>query len=198
MKILVLINKLFFLTMFVMLFSSCGDRDLSKQVELFTGTEISVPTDMEARISGRDTILSIDPAIRMVVWYDSSECAGCRVRRLDEWNAIINYSRDSVTGFEPVFIFSPSKEGIRGLQAAMKVNDFTYPMYIDDRHLFTKANPGIPADIRFHVFLLDKNNRVTLVGNPLHNESLWSLYKSTIKTLIDNGGVMPDEKRGRM
>jgi len=70
-------------------------------------------------------------------------------------------------------------------------------MYIDDRHLFPAANPGIPTDIRFHVFLLDKNNRVTLIGSPLHNESLWNLYKQTIDTLLANGGVMPDEKQGR-
>jgi len=62
-----------------------------KQVELFTGTEISIPQDMGARANDRDTVSSIDPEIRMVVWYDSSECSGCRVRRLDEWNDIISY-----------------------------------------------------------------------------------------------------------
>ena len=74
-----------------MLFLSCRDRDLSKQLELFTGTEISIPQDMGARANDRDTVSSIDPEIRMVVWYDSSECSGCRVRRLDEWNDIISY-----------------------------------------------------------------------------------------------------------
>jgi hypothetical protein len=70
-------------------------------------------------------------------------------------------------------------------------------MYLDNRYIFTIAKSDITADIRFHIILRDKNNKVTLIGCPLHNESLWGLYKSTINTLIANGGVMPDEKQGR-
>jgi len=40
---------------------------------------------------------------------------------------------------------------------------------------------------------LDKDNRVVLVGNPLHNPPLWELYKRTIQKMIDNDGVFPEQ-----
>lgn len=39
-------------------------------------------------------------------------------------------------------------------------------------------------DDRFQVVLIDKNKRVRLIGNPIHNEHLSELYKSTIISLL--------------
>lgn len=33
----------------------------------------------------------------------------------------------------------------------------------------------------YHTFLLDRQNRVVLVGNPIGNERLWELYKKEIR-----------------
>ena len=40
-------------------------------------------------------------------------------------------------------------------------------------------------DTRLHSFLLDKDNRVVLTGNPIGNEPLWELYKEQIRELIN-------------
>ena len=33
---------------------------------------------------------------------------------------------------------------------------------------------------RFQTFLLNQNNEVILIGNPIDNKYLWNLYKQTI------------------
>jgi hypothetical protein len=73
----------------------------------------------------------------------------------------------------------------------LRIAQFDYPLFLDERQAFPAANPHIPADNRFHTFLLDKNGKVVLVGDPVNNPPLWEFYKTTITTLIDNGGTMP-------
>ncbi len=63
----------------------------------------------------------------------------------------------------------------------------------DSSRLFLTTNP-IPSDYRFHTFLLDKDNRVVLVGSPIGNPKMWELYKSTIARLAAHGGTLPDEQ----
>lgn len=45
-------------------------------------------------------------------------------------------------------------------------------MYIDSTNIFKKENPNIPSEEMFHVFLLDENDSIILVGNPLFNTQI--------------------------
>ena len=44
-----------------------------------------------------------------------------------------------------------------------------YPIYVDTLGIFSLGNPHLLQDPRFHTFLLDENNNVILVGNPLQD-----------------------------
>jgi hypothetical protein len=90
-----------------------------------------------------------------------------------------------------MFIFSPPMAKIDEVFQALRHSVLDFPVFIDEKQAFLKANPHIPADNRFHTFLIDKNGKVVLVGDPVNNPQLWELYKTTITTLIANGGVMP-------
>ena len=47
---------------------------------------------------------------------------------------------------------------------------FDYPILLDTLGEFEKLNPHLPKNGTFHTFLLDENNNVILVGNPLRNK----------------------------
>ena len=44
---------------------------------------------------------------------------------------------------------------------------------------------------RNRTFLLDAQNHIILVGEPLNNPQLWKLYKNRIQTLIHHKGKIP-------
>ncbi len=46
----------------------------------------------------------------------------------------------------------------------------------------------------FHTLLLDKDNRVVLVGNPLASDAMWTLFKSTLDNMLAHDGVYVPEK----
>lgn len=51
-------------------------------------------------------------------------------------------------------------------------------MDVDNR--FNKLN-NFPADMTFQTFLLDKNNKVVAIGNPIHNLKVRELYLKIIQ-----------------
>lgn len=177
--------------------SSCENLRIAHEVKNFSGSTITVPKGLKVKCGGIDTTFQLtqkQTLTKMIVWYDTMECSSCRMKRIDMWNKIVVYSRDSIIGFEPVFIFSPNKGSLNSFELEINIANFDYPIMVDYENSFYDVNPQIPQDNKFHVFLLDKNNKVVLIGNPLQNQKLWALYKQTINKLIANGGVLPEEK----
>jgi hypothetical protein len=39
---------------------------------------------------------------------------------------------------------------------------------------------NFPQEREYQCFLLDKQNRVVMVGNPVYNHAIWELYKKII------------------
>ena len=62
---------------------------------------------------------------------------------------------------------------------------YEWPFFIDENGAFLKNNTVIPQDSRFHVFLLNSENKIILVGNPLNNETIWDMYKELIEININ-------------
>ncbi len=176
---------------------SCNNNKLRRDLELFAAQEIVLTPSMRQMIEGRDSVLFIPTAkaVRLIVWIDSIACSTCRLDRMYEYDEIINYRKDTNDGFEYIILFSPTYESLDEVMSLLDRNRLKYPVFIDEHQAFPAANPHIPADSRLHTFLLDKNGKVVLVGDPVNNPQLWELYKTTITELIANGGVMPDVEK---
>jgi hypothetical protein len=176
---------------------SCKNRELRRELEEFVAKEIVVHDGMWQIVGGQDSIFMNQTAevTRLIVWVDSLGCSTCRINKMFEYAEMVDYCKEIDNGFVPLFVFSPPHSMIGDVIYAMKFNEFDYPIIIDEKQAFPAANPHIPADSRFHTFLIDKNGKVVLVGDPVNNPALWELYKTTITTLIENNGVMPEVKK---
>ena len=54
-------------------------------------------------------------------------------------------------------------------------------LFIDSVNVFMEANPNIPSESMFHTFLLDDNNKVILVGNPIFNKQIDDMMLSIVE-----------------
>ena len=188
-----MIMRYLFTIIFIILLSSCTQKRTVQQARRFMKQQIELSLDMKAVWKNRDTILTafLDTPIKLVVWYDSLSCLSCEVSKLHAWNNIVVDADSLAPWFRIIYLFTPQKEYLHRLQIVLKTNTFDYPLFIDQNTSFVKQNPMLPPNQQLHSFLLDKNNRVVLVGSPLHNPTLWALYKRTIKKMIENDGLLP-------
>lgn len=133
---------------------------------------------------------------RILVYVGEGECGVCSLR-LPEWYTKINELRQ--TGIDSMqVLFVVEEREMPRMEAAVAESHIARIREIvairpDSSRLFLTTNP-IPSDYRFHTFLLDKENRVVLVGSPIGNPKMWNLYKSTIARLAAHGGTLPDKQ----
>ena len=187
----------FLFLLFLLLIAGCnGCQDrLQKEYSIFLNKEIKLPAFVKGIYKNRDTVYlhQDDVMTRMVVFFDSTTCSSCQVARIWEWERITSYAKAMKYKFEPVFIFAPPKQQEHETVRSLRVQSFSWPVYVDADQSFLSSNEEFPQNKVFHVFLLDKNNKVVLVGDPTFNTKLWEIYKKTIVDLIENGGVLRPE-----
>ncbi|MDR2916483.1 MAG: hypothetical protein LBV74_16925 [Tannerella sp.] len=170
---------------FIIGLSSCKKNnqkdDAIKIVTEWTGKEIQFPQGIVCTSMGRDTscIDLHNDNYKIMLYVDSLGCTSCRLK-LAEWKKIIDDS-DSVFNQKPefVFFFQPKKKDEKELQFIFKQNGFRHPVFIDKENKIDKLN-SFPSKTEYQCFLLDKDNKVLIVGNPSYNPGIWTLYKKVI------------------
>jgi hypothetical protein len=60
-----------------------------------------------------------------------------------------------------------------------------YPVFIDEKNEINRLN-HFPTLMEYQCFLLDKDNKVLLIGNPTLNLRIWEMYKQVITGEITN------------
>ena len=78
------------------------------------------------------------------------------------------FTQDSTGRFTPILLFVPGRGQYDNVVKSLKERAFP----IDRTNEFIRRNDPILADTRFQSFLLDRNNRIVLIGNPLSGDAM--------------------------
>ena len=166
----------------IILFLSCQEsrkEHINRLVKEWKKKEIVFPKNPIFTILGNDTVdFKIKKSnYKVVVYVDSTGCVSCKLR-LKEWKELIAYV-DSVSGGQVPFLFFFQSKDNKELRYILKRDNFRLPVCVDSQNEFGKLN-RFPSEQMFQTFLLDKDNRVKVIGNPIHNLSVKELYLKEI------------------
>lgn len=177
--------KCCFYGLLALLFISCKENknreQLATLLKEWEHKEIIFPSHNVFTVQGNDTAdFRIKKQYKVLVYTDSTGCTRCRLQ-LPDWKKFMQQvdstSTDSV---QFLFFFFPKKE--RGLHEALKADLFTTPVCIDERDSLNLLN-HFPKRTDFQTFLLNEENKVVAVGNPIYNNKVRDLY---LKILSEN------------
>ena len=88
---------------------------------------------------------------------------------------------DSVSVSKRVrFMLIAATDDEKELEYLMKRDGFTRDVVVDSISSFFKANE-LPDDPHLQAFLLDGENRVVLIGNPIDMRSIGKVYLNSVK-----------------
>lgn len=167
----------------VVLVVSCKETEeqrIARHIKYWENKEILFPKDYAFTVYGKDTVdFPWESAEhKILVYVDSTGCIGCKMQ-LEIWEWFIK-DLDSISNGEiPVgFFIHPEEKG--DMQDLLKDKKFAYPVCLDLEDELWKLNQ-FQNHIMLQTFLLDKENRVIAVGNPVHNLKIWELYMEMIK-----------------
>jgi hypothetical protein len=139
------------------------------------GKTVIMPNIEPVYTSKRDTARYVIDTTRqysILIYTDSTGCTDCKLR-LHVWKTYIR----ELPHVNFMFYFHPKDE--QHLLSLLKQTLFNNPVYLDRNDDLNKLNhfPNNPA---FQCFLLDNDNKVLSIGNPVHNPKVWDLYKQIV------------------
>ena len=172
------LGRFLFLLLGVLCLVSCKESEkerIARLVNEWEGKEIKFPPHSVFTIQGKDTV-TMDYRIaefKVITYVDSIGCTSCKLQ-LHRWKELIA-EMDSVTSGTVPFLFYFHPKDVKELCYLLRRDAFNNPVCFDEMEDFNKLN-RFPSDITFQTFLLDKENRVIGMGNPVHNPKVKELY----------------------
>ena len=159
-------------------FASCGESEkerLSRLVSEWEGKEILFPTHSTFTIQGKDTVDFDfkDADYKVVMYIDSVGCTSCKLQ-LHRWKEWV-HEIDSLTDGKVPFLFYFHPKDMKELRYLTRRDGFSYPVCFDEMDELNRLNQ-FSSDMTFQTFLLDRDNRVVAIGNPIHNPKVKDLY----------------------
>ena len=168
--------------MCVWMLASCQESPkeaMLRLVQEWNGKEIKFPTRSVFTIQGKDTVdFEFKNADYKVVTYiDSVGCTSCKLQ-LHRWKQLVA-EVDSLTDDSVPFLFYFHPKNIKELRYLTRRDGFTYPVCFDEQDEINRLNQ-FPSVMDFQTFLLDKDNKVVAMGNPILNPNIKDLYLEVI------------------
>ena len=175
-------KKQLYILLLLSLLTACKENNKEKfalLVQEWQGKEIVFPQNMAfTRFVTEPVDYRIpDAEYKVLVYVDSVGCTSCKLQ-LPKWQELIAHV-DSATNGNVPFIFVFQSKDDRELRYILKCDNFDRPVCIDRNNRFNSSN-RFPQDITFQTFLLDKDNKVKVIGNPVHNLAVRDLYLKQI------------------
>lgn len=161
-----------------LLLFSCKETEkdrIMRLVQEWEGKEIMYPDNVRFTVFGNDTDMVKKNKYTIVTYVDSIGCTSCKLQ-LTRWKRLIA-QLDSMNNTSFLFFLHPKNK--KEMTYVLKRDNFTHPVCLDEEDAFNKLNK-FPTDMTFQTFLLDTNNKVVAIGNPLQNTKVKELYLKII------------------
>ena len=177
---------------------SCSRRNTTKKkieemVKSWQEKEIIFPEGLIFTKHGKDTIGYNIPAseYKIILYVDSVGCTECKLQ-LHKWKEFITEVDSLTNGAVPVLFFFYPKD-LREISFLLRRDSIHIPVCIDKQNRMNRIN-HFPSHQMYQCFLVDKENKVIYIGNPVHNRKIRDIYLSTISNgkyspLVQSSGI---------
>ena len=174
------------LIMCVWMLASCQESHeeaMFRLVNEWNGKEIKFPSRSVFTIQGKDTVdfEFAGADYKIVTYIDSVGCTSCKLQ-LPRWKEFMT-EVDSLASSSVPFLYYFHPKDIKELRYLTRRDGFTYPVCFDKEDGLNRLN-RFPSDMAFQTFLLDKDNKVVAMGNPVLNPKVKELYVGLVSMVI--------------
>lgn len=146
--------------------------------------EISIPTHI-FDVTSDSIIHTKNYDFKIITYIDSSGCYPCRLH-LNEWSNFIseieNLNSDKTV--LPLIIIEPRFD--TSVKELLENENYIHPICVKQDSLLNILNT-LPINTGLRTFLLDSNNKILIIGNPIFNKKISTLYKDLISSNALNG-----------
>lgn len=165
------------LFLFFLFFLSCSKKGLEQEIKSLYNSVVYVPMDSMVYLSTKTYNSVYEHAEYIYIMYvDSTSCGDCAIKHLSDWSILDTTEMCNNERFKYLFVISPKRNQYKNILKKVKedvyFNEFTF---VDTLGVFERTNPNLPQNKLLHTFMITKDGRVKLVGNPITNPQIGSM-----------------------
>lgn len=171
---------------FAVVLLSCkesADRRHRLFTEAWMGKSVYYPADSVFESFEADSVRKYSRKrmpYTVVTYIDTARRNGTDTWHPEAWKAFLREFNQVAGGRATcLFFFHPANR--EEMIAQLRRAKFNYPVCIDEDDLFFKLN-RFPSENTFRTFLLNENNKIIAMGNPIEDERVKTLYLKTIQS----------------
>ena len=160
-------------------------KETKKMVSQLMEDTLSLP--IQGQILYKDSLYQKNNAINYnakfkittLLWGDCHSC----IADLEKWEDFYLFTENNKNIELLFFLYTSDLEIFKKSLYTKDIHK--YPLIIDPQNKYIVRNNLSIDNKMYQTFLLDSNNKVILVGNPIYNEKLMKLYKEEINKRLD-------------
>lgn len=156
--------------------SSCSNRkaEVARDYAQWIGKEIVFPDSMTFVIVNDTVDIDLNSYdYKIVTYVDSTGCTPCRMK-LKQWNDVIDEFKKISDVNIGIFMIIQPQDRSKVIQS-LRGYSYLHPIVIDENGSFESLNE-LPSKTDMHTFLLDADNNVIGIGNPVLNPKIKEIY----------------------
>lgn len=179
----------------VMSSASCMNHDGTTRNRLteILDREIRWPAELTAiKDSVRYPVAEFPNAVKLILYYGNRRCTLCSIAHLSDYDSLFGISRKSRCRFKIVPLFAPRLCDVDETISLMANCELPDTVYIDEGDRFGILNEPILKN-GYTSFLVDRENRIVLVGDPTENDAMRELFRRTLDNMLAHDGVYAEE-----
>jgi hypothetical protein len=163
----------------VILLNGCKENNKKKEitqiVKEWHNKQVFLPNNLIFTIYGKDTVDYTIPesSYKILIYIDSIGCTSCKLQ-LHKWKEFISDVDSLTNGEVPVLFFFHPKD-IGEISFLLKRDGIDVPVCLDLNDELNTLNL-FPSNQEFQTFLLNDENKVIFIGNPIHNLRIKEMY----------------------
>jgi hypothetical protein len=196
-KIFVYIWIIFFVSIVLSCKENNSRKEIAKIVQHWQNKEVVFPAGMIFTNYGTDTIAYKIPSssYKILMYVDSIGCTSCKLQ-LHKWKEFISELDSFTNGSVPVIFFFHPKD-MREISYLLKRDGINIPVCIDMSDKLNAIN-NFPSQQEFQTFLLNNENKVIYIGNPVHNPRVKEMYLSGVSNSSYNASTIQSSKNAQI
>lgn len=152
---------------------SCKPKYNETENELRALT-INIPLDsLDVLIPkrGLPSIMKTDnsPNFRYVVYFDSTICSSCSLKKMGIWNSIMHHTKEMGANVDYIFIMNPKSDMIQKFRNDYYAQRLNLRFYLDSTGVTIRQNPLLGKSEIYRAFVLNRENHIEVIGDASKN-----------------------------
>ncbi len=175
------------LSLLAMISCSGSNKEQQDIVAEWVGKEIVIPEGLGFQVGNIPVDYDFDAAdFKIVTYVDSTGCTGCKMR-LPAWDKFLNSFKMNQEINVGILMLINTHDRNK-IESIVNKFDYYHPIVIDSLNSFKTIN-DLSDKLEYQTFLLDNDNKIIAIGNPVYNPNIEKLYKKII-----NGSFATNEE----